>query len=381
MSQDKVTQQASQICQEYLQGVWKKVPPHHLVIRQISGGLSNLVFYVGLPSGFSPTGQEPSCVLLRLFGDLSVGPQHHYRVITETVVFTMLAERGLGPSLRAVFPGGRLEEFISGHSMSWSEMRSPEYSSEIARNVALIHSLDIPVSKEPSWLHDTMRAYHSKLKPIKLSRVPEEERPAAESVSLFDIHHEMDWLLALINKLQCPVVFSHNDINTGNILVKDNYQGCDPVVLIDFEFSSYNYRSFDIANHFNEWMYDYRRKDYPYYYRNTDKYPSKSEQERWVRTYVQTYLEQQSLIRENNAVDLGNTHKVDQLEEEQQVLKEISVFCLASHLLWTLWSLKQAQHSNIPFAYYSYAKDKIEDYREKKLEVLSLYNIGTSSSL
>ena len=102
------------------------------------------------------------------------------------------------------------------------------------------------------------RAYHSKLKPIKLSQVPEEERPAAESVSLFDIHQEMDWLLALINKLQCPVVFSHNDINTGNILVKDNYQGCDPVVLIDFEFSSYNYRSFDIANHFNEWMYDYR---------------------------------------------------------------------------------------------------------------------------
>ena len=125
----------------------------------------------------------------------------------------------------------------------------------------------------------------------------------------------------------------------------------------------------------------FRRKDYPYYYRNTDKYPSKSEQERWVRTYVQTYLEQQSLIRENNAVDLGNTHKVDQLEEEQQVLKEISVFCLASHLLWTLWSLKQAQHSNIPFAYYSYARDKIDDYREKKLEVLSLYNIGTSSSV
>ena len=46
---------------------------------------------------------------------------------------------------------------------------------------------------------------------------------------------------------------------------------CDPVVLIDFEFSSYNYRGFDIANHFNEWMYDYRRKDYPYYHRNTDK--------------------------------------------------------------------------------------------------------------
>ena len=39
---------------------------------------------------------------------------------------------------------------------------------------------------------------------------------------------------------------------------RDEVQSCDPVVLIDFEFSSYNYRGFDIANHFNEWMYDYR---------------------------------------------------------------------------------------------------------------------------
>ena len=112
---------------------------------------------------------------MRLFGDLSVGAQHYYRLLTETVVFTMLAERNLGPALHAVFPGGkvviktyrmsfkmsycigRLEEFISGHSMSWSEMRSAQFSSEIARNVALIHSLDIPVSKEPTWLSDTMR--------------------------------------------------------------------------------------------------------------------------------------------------------------------------------------------------------------------------------
>ena len=96
-------------------------------------------------------------MLLRLFGDLSAGPVHQYRLITETVVFTMLAERGLGPGLAAVFPGGRLEEFIQGHAMSQHEMRSAEGSKEIARNVALIHSLEVPVSKEPSWLHDTMR--------------------------------------------------------------------------------------------------------------------------------------------------------------------------------------------------------------------------------
>ena len=96
------------------------------------------------------------------------------------------------------------------------------------------------------------------MKPIKLDKVPVEEQPAARSVSSIDLSSEVDWLLSLILRLECPVVFSHNDINTGNILVRDNYLGHDPVVLIDFEFSSYNYRSFDIANHFNELMYDYR---------------------------------------------------------------------------------------------------------------------------
>ena len=51
-------------------------------------------------------------MLLRLFGDLSAGPAHHYRMITETVVFTMLAERGLGPQLQAVFPGGEWQTLL-----------------------------------------------------------------------------------------------------------------------------------------------------------------------------------------------------------------------------------------------------------------------------
>jgi len=374
LSAEKVREKASQICTEYLQGVWSKVPTSQLKIRQISGGLSNLVFFVGLPPGFFAEGREPTAVLLRLFGDLSVGPQHYYRLITETVVFTMLAERGLGPALHAVFPGGRLEEFICGHSMSWSEMRSTQFSTEIARNVALIHSLDIPVSKEPSWLQDTMRSYLSKLRPIKLENVPDEERAFASVVANIDFNVEVEWLIRVILKLGSPVVFSHNDINTGNILVRDEVQSCDPVVLIDFEFSSYNYRGFDIANHFNEWMYDYRRKDYPFYYRNTDKYPTIAEQRKWIQTYIKTIVEQKTALLENNCIDADlQQFKESKQYSVEEILKEVQVFNLSSHLLWTLWSLKQAQNSNIPFAYYSFAKDRMEDYKENKTQVLEKF--------
>ena len=104
------------------------------------------------------------------------------------------------------------------------------------------------------------RGYHTKLRPIQLDRVPAEERAAASVVKLLvpDLGPEVEWLLRTVAGLGSPVVFSHNDINTGNILVKEDSECSDPVVLIDYEFSSYNYRGFDLANHFNEWMYDYR---------------------------------------------------------------------------------------------------------------------------
>ena len=85
--------------------------------------------------------------------------------------------------------------------------------------------------------------------------------------------------MQFIKIIESPIVFAHNDVNTGNILVgfayeaifqlhnflnsqvrEDGSNNWDPVVFIDYEFASYNYRGFDIANHFNEWMYDYGRK-------------------------------------------------------------------------------------------------------------------------
>ena len=180
-------------------------------------------------------------------------------MITETVVFTMLAERNLGPRLFGVFPGGRLEEFIPGHPLTTVEMRSQEFSEQIARNVALVHSLEVPVSKEPTWLADTMRTYLHRLS-ICPERVPEEEREHAVALANWDVRQEVDWLLGFLKTVDSPVVFSHNDINTGNILVREDPSSWDPVVFIDYEFAAYNYRAFDIANHFNEWMYDYGRK-------------------------------------------------------------------------------------------------------------------------
>lgn len=50
-------------------------------------------------------------VLLRIYGQIH-GEQALESVITESVVFTLLSERKLGPKLHGIFPGGRIEQYI-----------------------------------------------------------------------------------------------------------------------------------------------------------------------------------------------------------------------------------------------------------------------------
>jgi choline/ethanolamine kinase len=71
------------------------------------------------------------------------------------------------------------------------------------------------------------------------------------------------------------VVFCHNDLQEGNILLREKDQ---EVVVIDFEYSAYNYRGFDLANHMCEWVYDYTCPSPPYFTLNWSHYPTLKQQ-------------------------------------------------------------------------------------------------------
>jgi ethanolamine kinase len=75
--------------------------------------------------------------------------------------------------------------------------------------------------------------------------------------------------------LNAPVVFAHNDLLSGNFMLNDEEE---KLYLIDFEYGSYNYRGFDIGNHFNE----YAGYDCDY-----SLYPSKEEQYHFIKHYLQ----------------------------------------------------------------------------------------------
>lgn len=82
--------------------------------------------------------------------------------------------------------------------------------------------------------------------------------------------------------VKSPVVFCHNDLQEGNILLRlDTHESrvSQPeLVVIDFEFCSYNYRGFDFANHMCEWQYDYSNENPPYFWAWPDNCPSLKQQ-------------------------------------------------------------------------------------------------------
>lgn len=127
-----------------------------------------------------------------------------------------------------------------------------------------------------------------------------------------------------LEALDSPVVFAHNDLLLGNVVYTES-QKC--VTFIDYEYADYNYQAFDIGNHFTEFAgvdtVDYTR------------YPSRDFQLRWLRVYLQSYLQKS---------DVSDT-------EVERLYVQVNQFALAAHFFWIIWSLIQAEHSTIDFDY------------------------------
>ncbi|CAG5103481.1 Similar to Chkb: Choline/ethanolamine kinase (Rattus norvegicus) [Cotesia congregata] len=241
---------AARICRDYLHGVWKHVNADNIVFKHISGGLSNWVYNVQLPEGTTPLRGEPRQVLLRIYGQTH-GERAMESIITESVIFTLLSERKLGPKLHGVFPGGRIEEYIPARPLLTKELADPELSAMTAEKMALLHMMQVPINKEPTWLWDTMAKWRTSAEEV------------LKNVEEVDTH-----------------LMKH--IEYGNILLRQNTRKRE-LVIIDFEYCSYNYRGFDLANHFVEWQYDYTAEEYPFFHERKGAGPTDEQKYRWEK--------------------------------------------------------------------------------------------------
>ena len=120
-------------------------------------------------------------------------------------------------------------------------------SAAIATKMAKFHSMEMPFTKEPYWLFGTMERYLKQIQDL-----PPTGLPQMNLLEIYSLKDDMGNLRKLLDTTPSPVVFCHNDIQEGNILLLSEPKSTDSLMLVDFEYSSYNYRGFDIGNHFCE---------------------------------------------------------------------------------------------------------------------------------
>uniref|UniRef100_A0A4W4H396 ethanolamine kinase n=1 Tax=Electrophorus electricus TaxID=8005 RepID=A0A4W4H396_ELEEL len=355
-------------CKEFLHGAWKSIDEDDFQITVIRGGLSNSLFLCALPEE-AGVGDEPRNVLLRLYGAIlqmscnkgesrqsnKIDFQGAEAMVLESVMFAILAERQLGPKLYGIFPQGRLEQYIPSRKLNTEELRIPSISAEIAEKIARFHQMRMPFNKEPKWLFGTMKKYMSQVQRLTFTR--ETHLRKFTCLMSHNLPQEMESLRCLLESTPSPVVFCHNDLQEGNILLLSGHDDTDKqkLMLIDFEYSSYNYRGFDIGNFFCEWMYDYNCDTSPFFKASTNNYPTKDEQMYFIKTY----------LSESDS-GLENLSDEDQQKLREDMLVEINRFALASHFFWGLWSMIQAKISTIEFGYLDYAMARFSAYFELK---------------
>ncbi|KAM6926360.1 choline kinase alpha isoform 1-T1 [Lycodopsis pacificus] len=357
-------------CREFLHGAWKSLAKDEFHITIIRGGLSNKLFLCSLPDSLDTVGDEPRSVLLRLYGAIlqmscNKGDSRQSNkenlfqgaeaMVLESVMFAILAERELGPKLYGIFPQGRLEQYVPSRKLDTCELSDPSISAEVAEKMAKFHVMRMPFNKEPKWLFGTMDKYLSQVMRLNFTR--ESHLRRFNRLLGYNLPKEMDMLKSLLESTHSPVVFCHNDCQEGNVLLLKGRQSSDKqkLMLIDFEYSSYNYRGFDIGNHFCEWMYDYSCEEFPFFKVNAQAYPSKAQQLHFIESY----------LRESDR-GFDNLSEEDQMKLKEELHVEVNRFSLASHFFWCLWSIIQARLSTIKFGYLEYAQARFDAYFQQK---------------
>ncbi|XP_075159359.1 ethanolamine kinase 1 [Haematobia irritans] len=286
-------------------------------------------------------------ILVRVYGnktDLLIDRK------AETRNILLLHTYGFAPTLYATFKNGLVYDFVPGVTLNTDSVHHPDVWSLVAQRMADMHRLVKPdwnrnaESKPVPMLWKKTQSFFD-LVPERFSDANKHKRLEGVFLPIKRMRDEFAELYKHLEALESPVVFAHNDLLLGNVIYTESRR---TVTFIDYEYADYNFQAFDIGNHFAEFAgvdtVDYSR------------YPSRDFQLKWLRVYLQTYLQKKEV---NDA-------------EVERLYIQVNQFALAAHFFWVIWSLIQAEHSTIDFDYVEYAFLRYNEYMARKQEFLSL---------
>ncbi|KAL0481239.1 ethanolamine kinase [Acrasis kona] len=290
---------------------------------KLTGGLTNLLYKAKVGD---------KTVLVRING---VGTETIIDRDKEIEYMLLLGEHRLSAEIYAIYNNGYVYEFIEGEALSPEEM--PLHAELIAKKVAEFH--DAPITPKTGDKSPTVfKTIKRWLNDVKSFEYKGEKKEKMAKIDLNRLYKETEDLEQLLKN--CEVGFCHNDLLSLNILYnKENNQ----INFIDYEYCGYNYRSFDIGNHFSEHAgFDLK----------FDRFPDHNQQKKFVSAYLE-----------------GRHAKKPSDEEVEKLVAEVGVFSNIANIFWGVWALSQAYHSEIDFDYLDYGGKKINWFYERKDEL------------
>lgn len=233
----------------------------------------------------------------------------------------------------ATFPGGRIEQFIPSRRITVDEWTtSPVVNKSVARVVAEFHLLTLPISKEPWKIRSRVTKCLEQFNKRK-SDFQAKGYLLNELFGLinFPIEEELTFIESLFEKVTSRVVFASNDLNRSNFLVLQDENGKDKcpleMIIIDYEFCSYNYRGCDLGNHFAMKFYDFGSEAIV----TGHSYPSLE----YRKQFIETYLDE--ICKNSKCPTDWDPNGFDSLDH---ILLESLIGSLATRLIDIAWTLR-----------------------------------------
>lgn len=261
----------------------------------------------------------------------------------EQDILLQLNKAGFGAQVLAAFDNGRIEEFLNMRTLEPKDMTARPMAARIARRLKQFHAVDIAGPREPQSFR-SIRKWIAMGRDLDFSDDARKQE-AYEQVDFDRMEHECRQTEAACLRMDSPVVFNHDDMLAGNVLVPHDDSDASTMQFIDFEYARWSHRGFDLGNHFNEYAgfeCDYTR------------YPEKEH----IAFFMQHYLAE------------GEANEPEEAQVQKAVI-EANVFALASHQFWGSWALLQAKFSPIEFDYMEYSNLRWSEYLRRKEEFLA----------
>ena len=206
------------------------------------------------------------------------------------------------------------------------QQKDPYLVKQVFQSLARIHSMDVPVKKNTNWVERLLdRSYKEAFEKFDIEKEIHDYN--CEALKNNDLMAEMQWIKGVLKKANSPVVFTHNDYRSSNLLITEPN---NELVVCDFEYGGYGHRGHDFLNIMREWGRN------PFDFKDMANLPP---EDSLFRPFIEIYVEECIRIS-------GKSYSENEINSVDHILKEAKIYLLNGTLFFTIFLLKNDENND-----------------------------------